>query len=232
MVLIALIVIAGAIFFIMMTSPGNLKTETYSFSDFSAIDVGSAFHVNVTQADTFSVKVTAGEKIFDRISVTKIGNTLTIEVKPGIFFGVFDSNAEITMPTLNNITFSGATSGMINGFNTTDAFIADLSGASSLEAANLQTGNLTLVLSGASHFRAQGNGENLTATVSGASNVELENFQVEDATIDLSGASHAIVNPIGTLTVDASGASSLQYTGNPTLGEINTSGLSTVNKKE
>jgi hypothetical protein len=77
----------------------------------------------------------------------------------------------------------------------------------------------------------QGTGGNLVCDVSGASNLNLENFQVTDANMNLSGASHAVVNPSGTLTADASGASSLEYVGNPTMGAINTSGGSRVNKK-
>ena len=67
--------------------------------------------------------------------------------------------------------------------------------------------------------------------VSGASNLDLSNFHVNDANIGLSGASHATVNLDGRLDVEASGASSLEYIGEPTLGNINTSGASTVNKK-
>ena len=71
----------------------------------------------------------------------------------------------------------------------------------------------------------------MVSDVSGASNLNLESFPVNDATVTVSGASHAVVNPSGTLNVDASGASSLQYIGNPNLGTINTSGASTVNRK-
>jgi hypothetical protein len=77
----------------------------------------------------------------------------------------------------------------------------------------------------------QGTGANLTSTVSGASNLDLNNFQVANADLEVSGASHAVVNPTGTLNVNASGASSVQYVGNPTLGNIQTSGASNVNKK-
>jgi len=66
---------------------------------------------------------------------------------------------------------------------------------------------------------------------SDASNLDLTSFQVNDADVNLSGASHVTVNPTGRLDVDASGASNLQYLGEPTLGNINTSGGSNVNRK-
>jgi hypothetical protein len=239
-ILIALIVIAvvlivvGAVFafIIFYWSTGNPTTREYTNTGFTSIDVGSAFQVDVKQADTFSIKITAGERVFDRITVTQDGDTLKIDVTPGLpFFGVFDTKAEITMPTMEAVTLSGATSGKMDGFSSDSQFTAKISGASSLDMTSIAVGDLTVELSGASRLTGQGTGGNLVSEVSGASNMELENFQVNDVNVNLSGASHAVVNPTGTLNVDASGASSLQYVGNPTLGTVNTSGASTVNRK-
>lgn len=230
-VVVVVVIVVGVAVAVFLSWPGNLKTQEYTNSGFSALDVGSAFQVTVTQGDTYSVRVTAGERIFDRISVTQSEETLKIEVTPGIFFGTFDAKAEITMPTLDSLTLSGATRGTADGFNTTDQFFLTISGASSLDMTNMQLADVDIELSGASRLTAQGTGANLVSTVSGASNLDLESFPVNDATVTVSGASHAVVSPSGTLNVDASGASSLQYTGNPNLGTINTSGASTVNRK-
>ncbi len=226
-----IVIVVGVAVALLWSSQGNLKTQEYTNSGFTALDVGSAFQVTIKQSDTYSVKITAGERIFDRISVTQSEETLKIEVKPGIFFGVFDAKAEISMPALDTLTLSGATRGTADGFNSTDQFVVRLSGASSLDMTNMVRGDVDSELSGASRLTARGTGANLVSVVSGASNLDLENFPVNNATVTVSGASHAVVSPSGTLNVDASGASSLQYTGNPKLGTINTSGTSTVNKK-
>jgi hypothetical protein len=47
---------------------------------------------------------------------------------------------------------------------------------------------------------------------------------VVNADIDASGGSQVTVNVSGTLNVDASGGSQISYSGNPTLGTIDTSG--------
>jgi hypothetical protein len=86
-------------------------------------------------------------------------------------------------------------------------------------------------LSGASTLTAQGSGDDLEVHASGASNSDLTSFLVNDAFVDVSGASQATVNLTGILDVQASGASSVHYIGEPTLGVINTSGASTVNKR-
>lgn len=229
---VAVVVVAiGAFAIYYWFLPGNLKTETMEFSDFTAIEVGSAFEITITKADTYNVKITAGERVFDRIQVTQTGDTLKIEVTPGFILGTFSAKAEITMPVLDKLVLSGATKGTANGFKGTKQFVVNLSGASSIELTNFELGNVDAELSGASHLTAVGTGNDLVSDVSGASNLDLTNFLVNDANVSLSGASHATVKLDGRLDVEASGASSMEYIGEPTLGNINTSGLSTVKKK-
>jgi len=61
--------------------------------------------------------------------------------------------------------------------------------------------------------------------------VELPDFSVVDADINLSGASGVTVNASGRLDGNLSGASRLNYMGNPTLGSISASGGSTISQK-
>jgi len=227
---VVLVVVGGISAYVLYTA-GNPKTETMSFSDFTALEVGSAFQVNIEKSDAYSVKITASESIFDRVQVTKTGETLKIEVLPGFFFGTFELKAEITMPMLSRLDLSGATKGTADGFSSTEQFVAKLSGASSLEMTNFELRDVDFELSGASHLIAAGTGSDLVSDVSGASNLDLTNFHLNDANVTLSGASHATINLDGRLDVDASGLSSLEYIGEPTLGTINTSGGSSVNKK-
>jgi hypothetical protein len=229
---VVLIVVGTVVaLFIFYSSDANQKTVDYSNTDFTALDVSSAFNVKVVYADSFSIKVTADEHEFDRIVVTQNGETLKIEMKSGFSFLTHGPKAEISMPALENLTLSGASKGSIDGFNSVNPFIVKLSGASTLDVTNSVFGDVTAGLSGASRLVAQGAGGNLTCNVSGASNMDLTSFQVNDATVTLSGASQAVVNTTGTLNVDLSGASSMQYLGNPTLGDVNISGASSFNKK-
>ena len=56
--------------------------------------------------------------------------------------------------------------------------------------------------------------------------------RAQDKGIGLSGASDGTVNLTGTLDADVSGASKLRYYGNPTMGDIETSGASSIKKVE
>jgi hypothetical protein len=231
LVLIGAVLVVAAIVSLVWFSPGNLKTETMNFNAFTAVKVGSVFEVNVTRSDTYSVQIIASERIFDRIQVTRTGETLEIELLPGFVLGTITAKAKITMPKLSLFDLSGATKGTADGFNNEEQFVARVSGASFLEMTNFEAGDLDLELSGASHLTASGTGDDLVSDVSGASNLDLTSFPINDANVVLSGGSHITLNLDGRLDVDASGGSNLEYIGDPTMGNINTSGLSSVKKK-
>jgi hypothetical protein len=71
----------------------------------------------------------------------------------------------------------------------------------------------------------------MVADASGASRFNLDDFTVNNADVDFSGASSGTVNLDGRLDADLSGASRLWYIGEPNMGNIDTSGASTISKK-
>ena len=229
----AVIVVAlGATVAYLWFWPGNLKTEEMVFGDFIAVEVGWAFEVTVTQSSSYSVVISADEKIFDNIEVTQTGNTLIIGQKSGtIDLGGLVRKAEISMPDLNKLILSGATRGTAEGFSNSNTFVLGLSGASSLEMTNIKVGDAEIEVSGASTLNAVGTAGDLVALIEGASNVDLTDFPVNDADVNLSGASRATINLDGRLDAELSGASNLEYIGDPTMGDINVSGAATLNKK-
>jgi hypothetical protein len=227
--IIAVAVVAAAELYLQF--PTGNETQTMNFSGFTAVDVGSAFKVDMTQSNAYSVTITANQKIFDKIEVKQVGNTLKIDIQSSTFTGPTNALATITMPNLSSVVFSGATSGTATGFRSTQAFIANLSGASSLGVTNFQAGNITADLSGASTLNAVGSANGLYSVISGASTLNLSSVPVNYAQMNLSGASHAEVDVNGRLDAVLTEASSLQYGGQTTLGNISTSGASSVTKK-
>ena len=230
---VAVVVVAvGAVSVYYWFLPGTLKTETMEFNDFTDVNVGSAFEVIITQSNSFSVVITADEKIIDQIEVTQTEDTLKIGFEPGVISGTLFRKAEIAMPELHTLILSGATRGTVEGFNSSNPFVLALSGASVLEMTDITVGDAEIEVSGASTLNAiGGTAGDLVALVSGASTVDLEDFPVNDADVNLSGASRATINLDGKLDAELSGASNLEYIGEPTMGDINISGASTINKK-
>ena len=255
-VVLTAVLIAAALFSgCTLTASGDIITEEKDFTDFTYVDVGSAFEVEITQSDSFSIIISADESLFDYVEVSKAGGTLKIYLKPHHIFtdftlGAKTLKAEITMPALYGLQLSGASKGTITGFKSSQDFSLVVSGASSLETADIEvddaefevsgasrvSGNMTaddteFVVSGASSVELSGSADEIMVEVSGASRVDLADFPIKDADVKLSGASEATVNVKGRLDTVLSGASRLYFYGNPTMGNISVTGASTIKHK-
>ncbi len=233
----------------VVTGSGNPVTEEFNFSGFTRVEVGYAFEVEITQSASYSVSITADDNLFKYIQISKSGETLKIRLKTGSYIST-THRARITMPKLYGLDLSGATQGAVVGFSSSEDFSVGLSGASSLAMANMSAGDITFDISGASRVSGdiaagdarfdisgasrvelEGLAEDIVVSASGASHVELDDFPVHNADVNLSGASRATVNLDGRLDVNLSGASNLQYIGQPTMGSIDISGGSTISSK-
>lgn len=133
---------------------------------------------------------------------------MTIGLKWGYSYQDITLRAEISMPDLYKLEFSGGIQGSVKGFTSPHDFVISLSGGS------------TILLEGAAN--------DLTISGSGGSHLYLSDFLVRDATVNLSGGSDATINLDGSLVGDLSGGSHLKYVGEPTSVTVNTSGGSTV----
>ena len=138
------IVVASAIILLGELSPtsetivgsGNLVTQQKDFSDFSAIEVSSAFEVEISQSSFYSISVTADDNVIDYIQVSKTGNILTVGIQEA-FYQSTTLQVEIEMPEIDSLKLSGATGGMIKDFGFSEPFFVELSGASILEMVDM-----------------------------------------------------------------------------------------------
>ena len=237
------------------TEPGELETRQYDFTEFTHVDIGSAFEYEIQQADTYSVSITANNNVFDDIKITQEGQPLIIGIEiPGVPWAVFNVDpslkAVITMPQLYGLDSSGATHCTISEFISTDDLDITVSGASSMELVKISAGdvifdvsgagkvtgdieakNMELEVSGASTLQLKGSADSIATDVSGASHLRLADLKTGNANLILSGASNRTVNLDGRLNAELSGASTLEYIGEPTLGIMDITGGSKLKKK-
>ena len=206
---------------------GNEVTLTPNVSGFDSLDIGHAFEVDIIQSQTYSLVITVDDNIEQYLVVDERGDTLVLGLEDGRAYSDVTLKAQISMPELRSLELSGASDAKFTQFESSDPFDLMASGASEVEG-DIEAGDVTIKLSGASDVRMEGEGRDLDLDASGASHVNLEGFAVENATLDLSGSSDVTVSVEGTLDVSASGASDVTYFGNPTLGEISTSGASSI----
>ncbi len=235
---------------------GEIETRQFDFTEFSRLEIGDAFDYEIKQSDTYSISITANDNLFDDIEVTKDEQTLKIGMKfTGIPWAIFtissSPKAVITMPQLYSLNSSGATHGTITNFCSTENFEIELSGASQLKLTKISAGDIYFKISGAcdvtgdiaaediefevsgaSSVQLEGSGGDMVIDASGASHLRLDDFTVNNADVTLSGASKGTINlDGGLLDTELSGASTLEYIGEPTLGKKDITGASTLKKK-
>jgi len=213
-----------------LVGSGNLETEQYAFTNFTEVEIGSAFEFEIKQSSSYSINVTADDNVIDYVQVSKDGQTLKIRLGRVSLLGPVTLRASVTMPQLHGVTASGASHGTVTGFSSTEDLDITVSGASKVTG-DITAGNVEFGISGASTIQLEGSASDIDANVSGASHFNLEAFTVNNADVNFSGASSGTVNLNGRLDADLSGASRLWYIGEPTMGTIDTSGASTISKK-
>jgi hypothetical protein len=242
LVLISGTLLPGCIRVDIADDSGPAVTREFDITGFTGIEVGHAFNVNITRSDNYSISITINEKLADRLSVSKSGNTLKIGFKEPILNFHSRPQAVITLPDLRSLDLSGATTVAVKGFKSSNDLALEVSGASNLDIdmeagtfkadvsgasrvnGYLKAASSNIKVSGASRIILTGSGGDTTINVSGASQASLENYSVANADIELSGAGQASMNISGRLDADLSGASHLDYSGKPTLGRVETSG--------
>ena len=209
---------------------GNLETEEYAFTNFSEVEIGSAFEFEIKQSSSYSISVTADDNIIDYVQVSQVGQTLKIGLRTVTWFGPATLRASVTMPQLHGLTASGASRGTVSDFSSTEDLDITVSGASEVTG-DITAGDVDFDISGASTIQLEGSANDMVADVSGASDFNLDDFPVHNADVDFSGASEGTISLNGTLDADLSGASSLWYIGEPTMGDIDITGASSLSKK-
>jgi hypothetical protein len=230
---------------------GNLETEEMGFSDFTIVQVGSGFEVEISKSSSYSVNVTADDNVFDFIQTSKTGDTLTIGLKWGYSYQSLTLRAKITIPELYELQVSGGTHGTVEGVSSSRKFVLGLSGGSSLDMDDMSVGDVDIDLSGGSHLTGgltasgnvqcslaggsvvvlEGAADDLLIDAIGGSPLDLSDFPVHNVDVILSGGSSATINLDGILDANLRGGSRLYYFGEPTMGDISKSDDSTIEQK-
>lgn len=188
---------------------GTAKTEQRNVSGFSKVVAGGAVHLEITAQKDFSVTIEADDNLLSLIKTEANGDTLKI-YSEGKISPRTKTTVKISMPEIKDL---------------------DVSGASTAIVSNAKTDSLGLDASGASKIKIDGEAKDLKSDASGASGIDAENLLVEDADVGASGASSSTVSATNELKADASGASTIYYTGEPKNLNQKSSGASSVKKK-
>ncbi len=207
---------------------GVERSETRNISEFTRIDVGGAFDVDVTCGKEAGLEITADDNLLEDIATTVRGNTLYIETKQNISPKV-KLRLRITTKTLEDVQSSGASDLVLHDVQSPELRI-ETSGAGSVKA-DVRTKKLFVETSGAGNVLLSGTADIFDVETSGAAEIKSRDLATKTAKIDVSGAGDVEVRVSEELRVSVSGAGDVRYYGNPGRVSKEVSGAGSVSKK-
>jgi hypothetical protein len=216
---------------------GNIVTRHYDFTGFTKVVVDSGFDVEIDYAKSHGVQVRVDDNLVgEHLKVELDGDTLHIGLAALWRYHDVTTTARVEMPRITGLETSGASRVWLSGFASGAPLQLEASGSSRVETAGSSFGKVTTDVSGASRVEGDARMDGLAGEVSGGSalqlhgsaallaldasggsDLDLMELTVEDADLTLSGGSHGQVTVTGSLRVEASGGSRLEYAGDPQL---------------
>ncbi len=209
----------------------TITTEVRAVSNFTQVEVEDAFEVYVTYSPTQELlEVEAPDNLHEFIEANVVAGKLKLHFKHNKRISTKTPvKIHITTTQLDHFDLSGASMVVLNNELVASDFELDMSGASNFEGeVNVTHGDIEM--SGASTAKVNGTAMNAFVELSGASTLRKYEFEIETLDVKLSGASTAFLTILNSMSVELSGASTLNYKGDPVITQINTSGASHINK--
>ncbi len=207
---------------------GNQATEIRKVSDFSMIKISGGFKVVLKQDSSLSLKITADDNLLKYVKTEVDGSKLHIYTKRNMC-NTGEMTVYVGVKNLEEIKASGAVEVETDGKLNTKDFRIDLSGATKVTM-DINAANVTTTGSGATELNLKGQATSHNIDLSGSGKVYALNFVVGTCQISTSGVGHSEVNVLNTLNIHSSGASDVQYRGNPSSVTNDKSGASSVEK--
>lgn len=194
---------------VTIVGSGVSATEARLVTDFTAVTVTAPFRVVLMQGGGPSLEVTADDNVLPFVRSEVRGDRL--------FLG-FTAPLNLTRAReiLCRVTLA-------------ELREAEASGAAAIEMSGVEAERLFVRLSGASFGRASGTARDLTLDASGASRWDAPTMRARTMWATVSGASFALQRVSDSLRADVSGASTLEYLGDPVV-ESSVSGASTIRR--
>lgn len=209
------------------------NVQPRSASGFNAIQVSSAIDLYLSQGKEDAVAVSAGsDEIRDQIKTVVSNGVLKIyfDGKSIRNWSNTKMKAYVTFKSLQRIEASGACNVRLVDPLQGESLIIELSGASDFRG-KVTLANLVVESSGASNMTLEGRAQTAKFDLSGASSVKAFDLEIAKCKALASGASVLRMFVQEELSVQASGASSVQYKGNCVVKDINATGGSSIKQQ-
>jgi hypothetical protein len=229
-ILTVALVILSACNFSVANGSGKVISQERQVSGFSKVSLSGIGQLIISQGTTESLTIDAEDNILPQITTTVVGDTLHIDFKNDNF----KTNVIPTKPiiyhlavkNISGIQISGA--GSVDAANlTSDNLEVSSSGAGSIHLLSITAQSVSSEISGVGGVELSGKVTNQSINISGSGTYNAPDLESQNATVTISGAGGATVWAKTSLNVTVSGAGSVNYYDSPTITK-NISGVGSV----
>ncbi len=188
---------------------GKVVTDERNIADFTELELGGAYSVDVKVGSKPSLVISGVENILKYIKTYVEGDRLIVETRKNISPRK-EIKIKITVPQLE---------------------VLDASGACDIYAENIQSDRFKVDLSGAGSIELNGKTDKCNIEISGAASLDAKNLKSRSMKVNISGASSADVYASDYIDASVSGVGSITYYGNPKDVRKEVSGVGSISKK-
>lgn len=208
---------------------GKEITENRKVADFTKLDISGTYKVVLKQDSSLGITISADDNLLKYIKTEVSGDKLKISTDNKNICPEGEIVVTIGIHHIEAIKASGAIEIKSDGKIVAKNFDFGLSGATKinmdLDAADVRTEG-----SGVTEVTLRGQASSHHVDLSGGGKIHAFDFIVGNYDIETSGASDCDINVLHELSVNSSGASAINYKGNPTTINNKKAGLSTIKK--
>lgn len=218
--LVPLLMFAGASF---AEDSHAQKTETREVDDFESLAVGHGIKAKV-KVGPKSVRVEGPAELLSRLRLVVKDGQLTTEVeRQGVFGNNFSGGKVrlyVSTPHLEGVDASGG-SHIEADIAASDDFSAEASGGAALTVRGVDADKVEVEASGGASVNLEGRAKELDIEASGGAVIKaMELKGVKSLEVEASGGVHIEADPSESLSVDASGGTTVQCVSRPPRTEV------------
>jgi hypothetical protein len=205
-------------------------SEQREVRDFTRISTELAADIYIRQADTFSFVAKASEEALERMETRVKDGKLWI-TKPANwrFWNELEKvRIYITVPSLDDLIFSGAGNVYLKGHWKGDKMRIKLEGAYNLTALDVEIEDLKVQLDGVGNIDIGGKAPKAQLTLNGTGSIDAYDLTIQNARCAVNGVGKLECNVVEELIADVSGMGSVRYRGEPKNVRSSVSGLGKV----
>lgn len=226
------LVLTAIVVFALQPLFSQIKTEQRNVTGFTALSVSEGIKLELTLGEKELVEVSADADFIDQIVTELEGTTLVVHIK-GSFHGNIGKKNILVKVTAQKMEKVSASSGSsLITMNTIKSSYLKLSSSSgaSIEA-EVDANKLSVDVSSGSTTSVKGKADEFKGESSSGASLRGQNLVVKNADVDASSGSSISLQVNGDLHAEASSGASINYSGTPTMVDVEKSSGGSVHKE-